>query len=70
MVGVAPGKVDTTMVEPIVEYAARRGEPLNPLGRVGDPDEVAALIAFLVATTGGFITGTIVTIDGGELLEH
>lgn len=70
VVGVAPGKVDTSMVEPIVAWATKRGDRLNPLGRIGTPEEVAALVAFLVGPDGAFITGSTVTIDGGELLEH
>jgi 3-oxoacyl-[acyl-carrier protein] reductase len=70
VVGVSPGKIDTTMVEPIVAFATRTGRPLNPLGRIGSPDEVAGLIAYLVSDQAAFVTGTVVTIDGGELLEH
>jgi len=70
VVGVAPGKIDTPMVGPIVAYAERRGDPLNPLGRVGRPDEVAALILYITSDLSAFMTGSIVTLDGGELLEH
>jgi 3-oxoacyl-[acyl-carrier protein] reductase len=70
VVGVAPGKIDTPMVEPIVAYAERRGDPLNPLGRVGRPDEVASLISYLASDLSSFMTGSIVTLDGGELLDH
>ena len=70
VVGVAPGKIDTPMVEPIVAYAERRGDPLNPLGRIGRPDEVASLIAYLAGDLAAYMTGSIITIDGGELLEH
>lgn len=70
VVAIAPGKIDTTMVEPIVAYAEQQGRPLNPLGRIGSPGEVADLVCFLVSDQAAFITGSIVTIDGGELLEH
>ncbi len=70
VVGVAPGKIDTPMVEPILAWAERRGSRLNPLGRVGRPDEVAALVSFVVSDRAAYMTGNIVTLDGGELLEH
>jgi NAD(P)-dependent dehydrogenase (short-subunit alcohol dehydrogenase family) len=68
VVGVAPGKVDTAMVRPIVDYGARNGLPLNPLDRIGRPEEVAALVAYLASDRAAYITGSIVTIDGGEVL--
>jgi NAD(P)-dependent dehydrogenase (short-subunit alcohol dehydrogenase family) len=70
VVGIAPGKVDTVMVEPIVAFTEQQGRQLNPLGRIGEPDEVAELVAFLVSDRAAFITGSIIAIDGGELLEH
>jgi NAD(P)-dependent dehydrogenase (short-subunit alcohol dehydrogenase family) len=45
-----------------VEWARQRGVPL---GRVGDPEEVAALIALLLSDRGAFITGTAINVDGG-----
>lgn len=38
-----------------------------PAGRMGAPDEVAALFAFLAGPDAGFITGEVIRIDGGEL---
>ena len=68
VVGIAPGKVDTAMVEPIVAFSERHDMPLNPLGRLGRPEEVADLIAYLVDSRASYITGSIITIDGGEVL--
>jgi 3-oxoacyl-[acyl-carrier protein] reductase len=70
VIGVAPGKIDTPMVEPILAWTERQGIPVNPLGRVGRPDEVASLISFLVSERASYMTGNIVTLDGGELLQH
>jgi len=39
-----------------------------PLGRLGDPDEVAEAVVFLCSRRAGFITGTTLTVDGGESL--
>lgn len=64
---VMPGKVDTAMVGPILDYVKKQGMSINPLGRVGEPEEVAELIAFLVGDAAGYITGTTVAIDGGEV---
>jgi len=67
VVGVAPGKVETVLVQPILQWSAKRELPLNPLGRIGQPEEVADLIAFLVSDRATYITGTVVTVDGGEV---
>lgn len=49
-------------------YAAflERGKETHPLGRVGEPEEVAQLIAFLASSEAGWITGETVAIDGGR----
>jgi NAD(P)-dependent dehydrogenase (short-subunit alcohol dehydrogenase family) len=41
---------------------------LVPLGRVGEPEEVARWIAHLVDLDAGWVTGTVVTVDGGRVL--
>jgi NAD(P)-dependent dehydrogenase (short-subunit alcohol dehydrogenase family) len=68
VVAVAPGKVDTLLAAPVLRYTAQSGLDYNPTGRVGRPEEVADLIAFLVSAKAAFITGSTHVIDGGELL--
>jgi NAD(P)-dependent dehydrogenase (short-subunit alcohol dehydrogenase family) len=68
VVGVAPGKIDTELVQPILRWSEKTQRPLNPMRRIGQDYEVAGLVAFLASPQAGFITGVTVPIDGGELL--
>jgi 3-oxoacyl-[acyl-carrier protein] reductase len=68
VVGLAPGRVDTDLVRPIVEWDEKRGARPNPLNRLGRPAEVAGVIAFLCSDAAAYITGTTVVLDGGELI--
>jgi 3-oxoacyl-[acyl-carrier protein] reductase len=68
VLGIAPGKVATDMVQDILAYSNRNGRAVNPLGRVGAPEEVAELIRFVAGDQASFMTGTIITFDGGEVL--
>jgi NAD(P)-dependent dehydrogenase (short-subunit alcohol dehydrogenase family) len=56
------------MDEAAYEAFLERGKSTHPLGRVGSPDEVAALVAFLASDEAGWITGDRVSIDGGRAL--
>lgn len=64
---VAPGLVRSKLTERIVnnEAALKASLALHPLGRVGEPDDVARAIAFLVDPAQSFITGQILGVDGG-----
>ena len=68
VVGIAPGKIDTDLVAPIVAWTEKHQMALNPQGRIGSDREVADLVCFLVSDAAGYITGVTVPIDGGELL--
>ena len=59
---VAPGFIKTDMTEALDEAALKKMIPAN---RFGTPEEVADLVAFLVSPNAGYITGNVVSINGG-----
>ena len=61
---VQPGPVDTDM-NPADGELAGTARGLTSLGRYGKPAEIAAAVAFLASPAAGFMTGSIVTMDGG-----
>jgi 3-oxoacyl-[acyl-carrier protein] reductase len=62
---VAPGFIDTAMTRVLEE--AQREQLLDgiPLGRFGDPQDVAAIVAFLASESAGYITGETIHVNGG-----
>ena len=64
---IAPGIVATEMVEKFnTDAAARRQrEALHPMGRFGQPEEVASAAVFLASDESGWTTGSVITVDGG-----
>ncbi len=64
---VSPGYLRTAMVTAVPEAVLRdKILPQIPLGRLGEPDEVAALVAYLASDAAGFVTGANIAINGGQ----
>jgi NAD(P)-dependent dehydrogenase (short-subunit alcohol dehydrogenase family) len=64
---VAPGYIFTPMTELIRSEAEYQKylESIHPMGRLGQPEEVAAAVTFLASPEASFITGVILPVDGG-----
>jgi NAD(P)-dependent dehydrogenase (short-subunit alcohol dehydrogenase family) len=62
---VAPGFVATDMVAAMPPAAIEVAVSRTPVGRLASPDEVAHLVRFLVDENSGYVTGTVVSINGG-----
>jgi NAD(P)-dependent dehydrogenase (short-subunit alcohol dehydrogenase family) len=62
---VAPGFIRTEMVEAVPEEALAKVVARVPCGRLGEADEVARVVEFLVAPESGYITGDVYSINGG-----
>ena len=61
----APGFIKTKMLETIPEKVMQKILNQIPLGRLGEPEEVAKLICFLVSDDANYITGQVININGG-----
>lgn len=69
---VAPGFIETPMTEPYMddETVIRRYANRAPLGRIGQPEEVAELVVFLASERASYVTGETVLVDGGRAVTE
>ena len=62
---VAPGTIDTDIISSYTEEERRRREGSIPLGRIGKPEEVAKVIAFLISDESSYVNGATIDVNGG-----
>ena len=62
---VAPGLVDTEMIADLTEEQRQAVLQIAPLGRAATPDEVAPAIVYLASEEAAYVTGSVLTVDGG-----
>ena len=62
---VAPGFVDTDMTQVLPENVKEAATAQIPLGRFGKPEDIANMVAYLASEKASYITGQIISVDGG-----
>lgn len=62
---VAPGVINTDMVQVLGEETLQMLAEDTPVGRLGRPEDIAAVVSFLASDNASFITGQVITSDGG-----
>ena len=67
---VAPGFIETDMTAVLPEEVIARYLSAIPAARLGQPEEVAAAVAFLASDEAGFISGAVIPVDGGLGMGH
>jgi 3-oxoacyl-[acyl-carrier protein] reductase len=63
---IAPGRIETERLAELYRTRSREDDLARiPLGRLGKPEEIGALVAFLCSDGAAYITGTVIPVDGG-----
>ena len=65
---IAPGIIKTQLAGGIIDYLKSKNMRPNPMNLYGEPEDIAKLVRFLASDESRYMTGSIIRIDGGELL--
>jgi acetoacetyl-CoA reductase len=66
---ICPGYINTEMVQAVPKEVLEKSIlPLIPTGRLGEPEEIARAVVFLASDEAGFVTGSTMTVNGGQYL--
>ncbi|RMD86734.1 MAG: 3-oxoacyl-[acyl-carrier-protein] reductase [Calditrichaeota bacterium] len=65
---IAPGFIETDMTKNLNEETKDKLQKMIPLGRLGSPEDVANVVAFLASTEADYITGQVIHVDGGMVM--
>ena len=65
---IAPGFIATEMTGVLSEAVQQELKRAIPMGRIGQPEDVAGLVSFLASDLAGYITGQVIRVDGGMLM--
>ncbi|UTW05094.1 3-oxoacyl-ACP reductase FabG [Amphritea atlantica] len=66
---VAPGFIDTDMTSGLPEEHKETLQKQIPMGRLGQPEEIAAVVGFLASDAGGYVTGDTIHVNGGMYMS-
>lgn len=66
---IAPGYIETDMVKAVPANVLEKIVEKIPVGRLGQPEEIARAVCFLAANESGFITGETLSVNGGQHME-
>ena len=65
MNAVLPGNIETAMMDRFTGGNIQKAIDLEPVGRLGKPEEIAEAVLWMSSNLGGFVTGSAIVVDGG-----
>ncbi|MEO0587223.1 MAG: SDR family oxidoreductase, partial [Planctomycetota bacterium] len=66
---VCPGFIETDMTDVLPEAIKENVKKITALGRFGQPDDIAHAVAYIASDGAGYVTGQVLTVDGGMTMS-